>query len=131
MEMTSVLTKFEMDVVVKCLDGDHPVLEQLRSQLRCCTVAKRELTGVGLYCWLAIEHVVGTFAGTFEISDVCVDEVEGLDHGIGCVLWIERGRIALLEAFTYDEPWPSSITKYRLSYLNEKRDMSKIIRALG
>lgn len=129
--MSSAPTKFEMDLLVKCLDGDHPVLEQLRHQLAGCTVVAREFTGVGLYCHLMVEHVIGDFEGTFEISDVCVNDVEGVAHGIGCVLWIEMGRLTLLEAFTYDDPWPSRISSYRLSYLDGQRDMRSIRRALG
>ena len=33
-------------------------------------------------------------------------QVEGVEHGAGCVLFVRGGVISVLEGFTYDDEWP-------------------------
>ncbi len=39
-------------------------------------------------------------------------KLEGLKLGAGFVMFIRDGLIKTLECYTYDEPWPISITTY-------------------
>jgi hypothetical protein len=40
--------------------------------------------------------------------------MDGVAHGVGLVLFVEEGRLALLEGFTYDDPWPDEIANYSI-----------------
>jgi hypothetical protein len=48
-----------------------------------------------------------------EISGVGA-EFQNLKHGAGFVLFIREGAIKTLEAFTYDEPWPTKVDGFSL-----------------
>jgi hypothetical protein len=39
-------------------------------------------------------------------------EFKGLVHGAGFVVFIDQGRLAVLEGFTYDEDWPPEGTPW-------------------
>ena len=41
-------------------------------------------------------------------------EMEGLEHGIGFVLFIEQGKLDMLELFTYEESWDGEERPWRL-----------------
>jgi len=46
-------------------------------------------------------------------------KIAGMSHGAGFVLFIDYGNMNMLEGFSYDEPWPSSIAKFTLEYSTE------------
>ena len=120
-------TELERAVLSKLLDGGHPVLAQLRSQLRGCRVTRREFSGVGFFTTLEVNKDAPRVGDkTIRIGDVVAD-IEGLAHGAGFVLFIDHGKITMLEGFTYDEPWPDTIRSFTLSYT---RDWQKLADAL-
>jgi hypothetical protein len=106
------LTQFERDVIATMLRHDHPVADALRAQLDVCRIKRRELTGVGFFTdmvvpqSLAIEGV-----GHMTLGDALA-EIDGLDHGVGFVLFIRDGMLDTLEGFTYDGPWPDELATY-------------------
>ena len=125
--MRKQLTILENAILNKLLAGDLPELIQLRSQLRCCNIVRREFTGCGFY----IEFKVSN-------SDLCIPfldiqlgdviaEIEGLEHGAGFLLFIKNGVLSMLEGYSYDEPWPSSIDNFKLMYTNgEERNLKNL-----
>jgi hypothetical protein len=46
---------------------------------------------------------------------------DGLLHGASLILFIDHGVLALLEGFTYDDPWPESMENYKLFHENVVR----------
>lgn len=110
------LTPFERDVIATILRGDRPVLSDLRAQLAMCWVSKREFTGVGFFTSLAIPSEVPSaeLSQRLALGDVHVS-MDGVAHGVGIVLFVEDGRLAVLEAFTYDDPWPDEIVNYAIT----------------
>jgi hypothetical protein len=40
--------------------------------------------------------------------------MDGVRDGVGLVLFVEDGRLDLLEGFTYNDPWPSEIVNYTI-----------------
>ncbi len=94
------------DVLPRLLEGEHPALVALREQCRRVTVRGVELSGVGFFAELLVPadaplasppRIVG---GNAEIT------LSGVEHGAGCVLFVEHGRLSMLEGYTYgDEPW--------------------------
>jgi hypothetical protein len=129
--MTEQLSKFEQDILAKLLDGEHPILEQLRKQLPACRVNRREYTGVGFYTYFGVDNALSANDVKMCFGDVLA-EIEGIVHGVGFVLYVEHGRLHMLEGYGYDESWPVTITSYVLRYsTGEARDWSAIKKVIG
>ena len=109
------LTPFEQEAIATILRGDHPVFAALRKQLARCEVSEREFTGVGFFTTLAIPADVPSVPldRRLALGDVHAT-MNGVEHGVGLVLFVEDGRLALLEGFTYDGAWPDEIQNYRI-----------------
>lgn len=116
------LNRLERAVLEKMLAGDSPVLATLRKQLSVAAVARRELTGVGFFCTLSVstDEPSADIQGRGPIGDVEA-EIEGLNHGAGFLLWLEEGRMSMLEGFSYDEPWPAEFDRFTLRYHKDPR----------
>jgi len=126
--MTEMMNQLEQEVLEKLLAGDHPVLAALRRQLGSCVVRKREYTGCGFFTELQPERGVApapTSRETVWFGDVEA-EIQGLEHGAGFVLRVNRGMLALLEGYSYDEPWPEEIRLYTLTYTGGSRDIGAL-----
>jgi hypothetical protein len=110
------LTPFEHEAIATIVRGNHPVFAGLRTQLARCQVSKREFTGVGFFTTLAVPSDVPSvpLRRRLDLGDVHVT-MDGVEHGVGLVLFVEDGRLALLEAFTYDDPWPHEIANYTIN----------------
>ena len=120
--MPESMTEFENDVVNKLLAGDHENLQILRKQ---CSEAsfERKLTGAGFFLEFDVPNGCDRVgAEKFRLGDV-VAKVKGLEHGSGFVLFVENGFLKTLEAYSFEEPWPSSISEYSLSYTGESREL--------
>ena len=59
------------------------------------------------------------------IGDVYA-EIPGLEHGAGFVLYIKDGYLDMLEGYSYDEPWPSSVEGFALHYSSGERDVRSL-----
>jgi len=127
------LTGLEHAVLEKLLAGEHPLLAQLRKQLAKCRVTKRELTGHGFFADLDVGDVLPVTDTKVIFGDV-IAEIEGMQHGAGFVLFIEHGRLSMLEGYGYDDPWPKTISSYTLKYDTgdkHKRDWGALGKELG
>ena len=110
------LTELERSVLTKLLAGEHPVLEQLRSQLRSCRVVHREMTGHGFFAQLDVGNTSASLDVNVSFGDVAA-EISGMTQGAGFELLVKNGRLITLEGYGYDDPWPSAITGYTLKYI--------------
>lgn len=120
--MAERFSNFEQAVIEMLLAGDHPSLEVLHSQLEESEFT-RELTGAGFYLNFVVPDRCQTVTPPeFRVGDVDA-KVKGLDYGAGFVLFVENGRLKVLEGYSYEEPWPDNIEEFTLSYSNEKRDL--------
>lgn len=125
------LAELERAVLTKLLAGEHPLLERLRNQLSNCQVSRRELTGAGFYAYLDVGDAPAADDVNLRFGDV-IAEIEGMAHGAGFVLYVEHGRLSMLEGYGYDDPWPSTITAYTLKYsAGEERDWAALRKVLG
>lgn len=129
--MNNELSIFEKTVLDKLLDGDLPLFIRLRQQLAQCVVAKREFTGFGFYTTLAIPEDLHRTAGLdVKFGDV-VGKLSELSSGVGFLLYVKDGVLDMLEGYSYDEPWPSSIGSFSLKYVNgDQRDWKALERNL-
>ena len=121
------LTNLENSVMEMLLAGGDDVLGGLRCQLAASTCAGRENTGVGFYTTFNVPNVVPRVAGgkSFKFGDVSAT-VPGLQHGAGFLLFVKDGILEMLEGYTYDEPWPSQISTFEVSYVNGARDLESL-----
>ena len=113
------LTTFEKAVLEKLLYGEHPVLENLRFQLKQSRITSREFTGVGFFIHFGVDTKLVYEDVNFEIGDVDA-KIDGVQYGVGFVLFIRQGRLFMLEGYTYDESWPENVTQYALYYMRPK-----------
>jgi hypothetical protein len=114
------LNELEHAVLKKLLAGDHPLLAVLRRQAERARVVKRQNTGVGFFCDFDVDDGTPAVNRDLQIGDVHA-EMDGLAHGAGFVLFVQAGRLSMLEGFTYDEPWPEQSRGFSLSYLDPER----------
>lgn len=125
-----MLTHFELAVLNKLLEGGDPVLEVLRAQSKEIDVARREFTGVGFYTWFVVSPDAPLIPSlkSFTFGDV-VAQIEKLQYGAGFLLHVERGVMQFLEAYCYEESWPSEIGTFSLEYLGGKRSLEILRKA--
>lgn len=128
--MTERINEFESAVLDMLLRGDEPVLTALAAQLRECTVESRRYTGAGFFTDFVVPDYIPRVPGkdSFAFGDV-VAEIAGLENGAGFLLFVKNGRIAFLEGFSYDEPWPPTIANFKLRYsTGAERDLVELSR---
>ena len=123
------LTKLEKEVLKMLLDGDDEVLVNLKAQLDLISVEYREMSSAGFFTNFLVPQscITSTInsSSEFRIGDVHA-EIEGLDFGAGFLLFVVHGAIKMLEAYTYDEPWPDATDSFKLTYTNGQRDLEKL-----
>jgi hypothetical protein len=89
------------------LAGDHPTCAVLRSQYARARIREIRLSGVGFF----VEYEVPaglerTVPATMSGGSVNI-QLEGVEYGAGCVLFVRGGVISMLEGYTYgSEQWP-------------------------
>ena len=118
------LNEFEQQVLDKLLAGDHPALVALRGQAERARVIRREYTGVGFFCDFDVPSDATPLPtqSDFHVGDVNAS-LDGLKHGAGFVIFVRNGRLAMLEGYTYEEPWPQEVRNLKLSYQREPREL--------
>ena len=116
--MPELLNNLESAVLEMLLRGDQPVLEALRVQLQKSTVASRQNTGAGFFADFLIPDDAPRAPGkeNFVLGDVSA-EIDDLEHGAGFLLFIRNGKLDFLEGYSFDEPWPAEVGKFKLQYL--------------
>ena len=122
------LNQLERNVMDMLLGGDDPILNVLREQYRIAEVVEREMTGAGSTSRSPFRPGAARLdgRGSMHLGDVAA-RIEGLWHGAGFVLFVRDGAIDFLEGFSYDEPWPSSVECFSLSYIEgEERDLTAL-----
>jgi hypothetical protein len=87
----------------------------LERQLVVATVAKRENSGGGFFTTIAVADDVPRVSSPKVLGYETQARVAGLEHGLGFVLFMEDGRLHLLEGFAWG---PESTTALDLPALN-------------
>jgi hypothetical protein len=103
-------TPLERAVMDKLLEADDPIVTALRAQWERATLADRQYTGVGFYTGFHVPIELQIKPGTLDTALHAAAEVEGLEAGVGFVLFVGAGFIQFLEGFSYSpEKWPDEI----------------------
>jgi hypothetical protein len=88
------------------LAGDHPTCALLRHQYARATIRQVTLTGVGFFVDFEVPlESARTAPEKFAGGDVNI-QVDGVEHGAGCLLFVRDGVLSMLEGYTYGEEWP-------------------------
>jgi hypothetical protein len=95
------LTSLEAAVLRAFVDElDSPLKEKLAQQIADASVASRKNTGGGFYTDFEIGN--GPHNPLPDLKDrTVVGRVDGLQLGMGFVLWVKDGRLACLEGYSY------------------------------
>jgi hypothetical protein len=113
------LNRLEKEVILKLLSGDHPAVRVLREQLEHCRVRSREMTGTGFVTELDVPREIDRAkVEKMRLGNVVAD-VEGLKNGAGFLLYVKGGALDAIEGYSFEEPWPETITWFQLRYLSE------------
>jgi len=127
MTNTHSLSLFEKAILEKLLSGNFLEIISLRRQIELCKVVKRELTGFGFFTTFKVPENTPRIFGLNAIFGDVIGEIEGLRYGAGFLLYISEGVLDMLEGYSYDEHWPSSINDFKLSYTKgEERDWAAL-----
>ncbi|MGH9680191.1 MAG: hypothetical protein ACRD4Y_09580 [Candidatus Acidiferrales bacterium] len=124
----STLTFLEDQVLRMLLAGDDDALAALRKQIKLVEVTSRKLTGVGFFTEFSATPEIKRLAGSpsFKLGDVN-GTAANVKHGLGFLLYVVDGAIAMLEGYTYDDPWPTIVDGLALKYTDgEARNMDKV-----
>ena len=108
------INDLENTVLAKAFSGNENGFEQLRRQVGNLRVKAREYTGAGVFVdFDTIEDKLRVNVPDCEVTNV-EGESDALQKGFGCAVFIRNGQITTLECFSYDEPWPSDLGKFRI-----------------
>ncbi|HKF52838.1 MAG TPA: hypothetical protein VKB26_11040 [Candidatus Acidoferrales bacterium] len=98
---TSSLTPLE-HAVLRAICKEYPSdRAALEAQLATATVLRRENTGAGFFTYLSVERTSSNPIGGYRLRNGPNAKVEGLEHGMGFILWLKEGYINCLEGYAY------------------------------
>lgn len=97
------------------LAGDDPVRAALRQQRSVATIASREYTGVEFFVDFDVPDSAPLAPTRDCVLGNCEARIAGLQHGAGLMLFIKAGQMSMLEACTYDEPWPDDVSDFSIT----------------
>lgn len=115
------LTALERQIFDKALQGEDPLLRELRGQLDHLEVIGRTHTGVGFFTTVTVAHEYASSSlhgATFRIDDVEA-QVRDLERGAGLLILVRDGLLRQCEAYTYGEPWHEPYSVAELRYTHE------------
>jgi hypothetical protein len=75
----------------------------LEAQLATAAVISRENTGAGFYTRFLVEAVPATAIGGKRLREGPTATIGGLQHGMGFILWLNKGYADCLEGYSYQE----------------------------
>jgi hypothetical protein len=117
------LLPLEEAVIDMLLAGEHPSLGKLRAQLPLARIRSRQSNGEGFFVEIELPAEVerpSIKQKSLHIGDVKATLPE-LTRGAGFILFVREGRLAMLEAYSFDEPWPDRVTTFQLRYTDPSR----------
>jgi hypothetical protein len=82
------------------VDRDRTALEV---QLSSALLLSRENTGAGSYTSFAVDRSSGAPVGGERLRNGPAMRIDGLQHGMGFILWLKDGYAELLEGCSYGE----------------------------
>jgi hypothetical protein len=123
------ISPLERTVVELAIAGDHPALAVLREQWATAVLVERSVTGAGLYATFKIGAgtrvlVMPQNRRRITIYDVLVEFPDIAP--VGSLLYIDDGKLDVLELFTISGPWPKDLSRFSARYDREPRPLEAL-----
>jgi|SRR5713226_7151761 len=99
----SDFTTLERAVLAAICDKYSEDRSALEAQLSTATLLSRENTGAGFYTRFAVDHASSRAIGGMRLRNGPETKIEGLEHGMGFILWLREGYADCLEGYSYAE----------------------------
>jgi hypothetical protein len=113
-DSTRVPTTLERAVIELILKGDDQVKEILRKQWAVSEIARRDLSGSGVFVRISVPDSAPKISEERLVLGNVLAHVPELASGIGFVLFVIDGKLDVLEGFTMGEKWPTTVSEFRL-----------------
>jgi hypothetical protein len=111
----STFTPLEQ-VVLRAICETHPADRvALEAQLSTAILRSRENTGCGFFTHFSVDRVSPAIGGT-RMRDGPAAKIEGLDHGMGFILWLEEGYADCLEGYNWADESTTGIVLETISF---------------
>jgi hypothetical protein len=94
------LTNLERDAIAHILAEDPEYRAMLDHQLQSVVVEKRENTGGGFLTTLSVPESTTAVVVPSPLGMNVYASVDGMEYGLGLLLFLEDGRISLLEGYS-------------------------------
>jgi hypothetical protein len=94
------LERAVLDAILEIHPSDKSALE---CQLASAIVTNRENTGAGFYTEFNARHETSVALSGERMRSGPTATVQGLEHGMGFILWLTDGFADCLEGYSYDE----------------------------
>ena len=109
-------SEFERAVIEHILEKEAP---EYKKHLPYLLVDRRENTGVGIYVYFKYsENYPLSSSENRTMGQSVYAEIEGLEGGAGFILYLDNGKITMLESFSHgSETWPVRILKFNIQDL--------------
>ena len=111
-------THLERAVLRKLFDGPHPALRALLEQAQLARASSRRFTGAGFFTSLSVPAwlpAASLPSSRIRFGDVGAS-VQGLEGGLGFMVYVDEGKLTMLEGYCYDETWPDRLDGFELQY---------------
>ncbi|MDQ3365661.1 MAG: hypothetical protein M3680_09560 [Myxococcota bacterium] len=88
------------------LTGDDPLCSVLRAQYEVSHIVDLEFSGLGFFANFEVAAGAPRCTPPDYVGGDAVIELEGVEHGAGCILFVRDGALCFLEGYAYDGDWP-------------------------
>jgi|SRR5438105_10875437 len=96
----SALERAVLGAICDMYSEDRAALE---AQLSTATLVSRENTGAGFYTRFAVDRASSIAIGGMRLRDGPAIRIDGLEQGMGFILWLKEGYADCLEGYSYAE----------------------------
>ena len=97
----TTFTELELAALHSIFSETPELASELERQLAVATVTERENTGGGFFTTIAVADDALRVSGPEVLGYETQARVAGLEHGLGFVLFMEDGRLHLLEGYSW------------------------------
>jgi hypothetical protein len=101
--MESIFTPLESAVLSATCEMHPEDQVALKAQLSTATLSSRQNSGHGFYTRFSVDHGSSTPVKGPQLKNGPMARIDGLKHGMGFILWLEKGYANCLEGFGYGE----------------------------
>jgi hypothetical protein len=99
----TAFTALERAALLSIFSETPALAPALEAQLALASVTGRENSGRGFFTMIAVADAAPRVDSPRVLGNETQARIAGLDYGLGIILFMEDGRLDLLEGFTYGE----------------------------